>query len=227
MKIGIIGLGNVGATTTYALLLSKIANEFKLFDINEKLLDGQTKDLQDCIWGINKNIKIKKSLVEDMYDCDFVVITAGKNQKPNQSRDELYEENLQIVNNLLCEINKKNKFVGKIILATNPVDRLTNELSVIHKKENIKIISTGVLLDTYRLRLFTNNENDYCSGEHGERVKINTHNNIHIKSNNIPFDFLEEKVRNRALKIIDGKGNTAFGIATAITNIIIKSESEK
>lgn len=210
LNIGVIGCGNVGATTAFGLLHNNLVKDLKLFDINKPLVHGTVCDLQDCIFGINKNINIKYSDLKEMVDCDYVVITAGKNQLPNQSRDELFSENKKIIKDIIKEIGNTK---AKIILATNPVDKLTEE---INQKLNKNIISTGNLLDTYRLRLLTNNMKDYCIGEHGERI------DVVLNGNNRDYSICKTFVRDRALHIIEKKGCTQFGIATAIINIIKK-----
>lgn len=215
-KITMIGCGNVGATTLFALINANCAEEYYVIDQNEKLSLGQIMDLQDST--TSSKLYLAKYSDYGVKESDVVIITAGRNQKPNESRDALLYDNAAIVKNIIENLNKIN-YKGLIMIASNPVDIMTAVAIKYSKLPKERIIGTGTVLDTNRLiNLFGKENVQFVIGEHGDSsVSV-----INQTSNKLTADRedINNEVRKRAGNIISNKGYTAFGIAGAITQII-------
>jgi len=240
MKISIIGCGMVGSSIAYAAVIKGVAEEIVLVDMNKELAIGHAEDLSDGIPFI-KPVKISGGDYDLTKNSDIIVITAGRAQKPDETRLDLLKTNAKIVSSIVQECLKYSKN-PVFIIVSNPVDILTY---VAWKKSNLdkrRIIGTGTTLDTARLRFNLADEfkidsrsiHAYVIGEHGdsEIVSWSTANigGIPIfdvckdcplsKKRNIYFKKIYEKTRNKAYKIIKSKGSTYYGIGLSTVRLI-------
>ena len=119
----IIGCGNVGAATAYALMHSKLLSKMVLIDVNKKKAMGEAEDISHSL-PFNAPMEIIAGDYEDISDCGIVIITAGVNQTPGQTRIDLLQKNAQIFRSIVDNIVKYNR-EAVILVVTNPVDVLT------------------------------------------------------------------------------------------------------
>ncbi len=247
-KIAIIGAGRVGSTFAFSLMISGLAREIVLIDKNEILAEGECMDL---IHGISLAFptKIYSAGPEGCENADIIVITAGANQKPGQTRIDLTKENVAIFKDLVPVIAK---FATNaiIIVVTNPVDVLTYVTLKMSGLSPKRVIGSGTVLDTARLRYMISeycnidpgNVHTYVIGEHGDTelpvwsnstiggIALETYCSDYSKHGNSKSELSEifEKVRNAAYEIIKAKGATNYSIALAlvkITRSILRNEN--
>ncbi len=240
-KVIIIGCGNVGMAYAYALVNQKTyVNELCLIDLDDKKILGEVMDLNHCLPYSPNKIDIKVGSYEDCKDANLIVIAAGANQNPGETRMDLIYKNAKIFKNIIENI-MANEFKGIFLIATNPLDVMTYiTYKYSHMSAN-RVIGSGTFLDTSRMRYLIGKKLDinpknihgYVIGEHGDTEFI-PWSNVNIGLQNIN-DFLsfndkvsiENDVRNAAYEIIDKKGNTSYGIGVClvqITNAILGDE---
>lgn len=230
--IAIIGVGDVGATAAFSLILSKMPIDILLVDIDKKRCRGQILDLQDALAFTNNSAALYQAELSDVGNADIIVIAAGARQKPSQKRIELLAINCAIISSLFDKIGSiKQETV--VIMVTNPVDSLALHAMRYAGLSAQQIIATGTYLDTKRLTGMLSNKlaiaersiDLYVIGEHGdEQVPVWSHATIAEK----PFlsfctaddqDAFTDLVRNRAYEIIECKGATYFGIGVCIADL--------
>ena len=241
-KVIIIGCGNVGMSYAYALLNQRThVNELALIDLNEERVEGEVMDLNHCLAFSPSKMKIKKGDYTDCKDASLIVIAAGVNQKPGETRLSLLQRNASIFKSIVTEV-MKNGFDGVFLIATNPVDIMTYLTQKYSGLPRYKVIGSGTTLDTARLRFLIgdkigvspSNVHGYVLGEHGDSEFI-PWSNINVALQNVK-DFIDEDDRNRieeevktaAYKIINAKGATYYGIGMClvrITNAILGDEN--
>ena len=147
-KIVIVGAGNVGSTFAFSLMISGLAREIVLIDKNDSLAKGECMDLNHGI-SLAHPTKIYAAGFEGCKDADIVVITAGANQKPGQSRTDLVKANVAIFKDLIPEITKHTDN-AILLVVTNPVDILTYVTLKISGFPSNRVIGSGTVLDTDR-----------------------------------------------------------------------------
>jgi L-lactate dehydrogenase len=242
MKVGIIGSGMVGATSAFAIMMRKAASDIVLIDANEKRAIAETQDIMHAV-PFAAATDVYAGNYDDLKDAKIVVIAAGANQKPGETRLDLMEKNAAIMKDIISKTVAVNPNII-FLVATNPVDIITHICVNIAKEFGIpaaRIIGSGTTLDTARFRTLlgnligvdSQNVHAYVIGEHGDS-EVLTWSNIDIGG--VQFeDFIEfrkiefgEKikeqidngVRNAAYKIIGGKGSTYYGIGGAIAKLV-------
>ena len=238
-KVVLIGTGMVGMSMAYSLMNTGGIDELVLIDIDEEKAKGEAMDLNHGLPYSFSKMKIYSGHYEDCRDSDIVVICAGANQKEGQSRLELTKINVKIIKEISLKI-KESGFDGIVIIASNPVDILSY---VVYKTMNIKknrIIGTGTLLDTARMRYllsqFLNVSSDdieaYILGEHGDSSFISWENTYvgckrvleYIEEKDLDIDDLNSiyhDVQNAAYEIIERKKATYYGIGLALNKLIL------
>ena len=247
-KITIIGAGNVGSTFAFSLMISGLAREIVLIDKNDLLAKGECMDLNHGL-SLAHPTKIYASGFEACENSDIVVITAGENQKPGQSRIDLVNANVELFKDIIPKISK---YAGNAILliVTNPVDILTYVTLKISGLQSNRVIGSGTVLDTARLKYMISeyctvdpsNIHAYIIGEHGDTelpvwsnatiagMNIETYCSVYANKTNSKNELSEifDKVKNAAYQIIKAKGATNYSIALAlvkITRSIIRNEN--
>ena len=233
-KIMIVGTGNVGASIAFALLNQRTAvNEIILTDIIAKDAEGEAMDLTDALAVAPSYIKIKNGTYKDAKDCDVVVITAGAAQRPGETRMELLKKNVNILKGMVEQIMESG-FNGIFLVVTNPMDVLTYYTWKFSGLPAEKVIGSGTVLDSARLRfrlgsfLGVNPKSihAYQVGEHGDS-ELTLYSLADLGGQKItsilPKETLKdisEYVRNEAYDIIEKKGATHYGIATCCVQIL-------
>ena len=241
-KVVIIGCGNVGMSYAYALLnQSTYVNRLVLIDINKERIEGEVMDLNHCLPYAPTKISINVGDYDDCSDAKIVVIAAGANQKPGETRTDLINKNASIFKDIVTKVMSSG-FNGIFLVATNPLDVMTYLTYKYSGLPASRVIGTGTSLDTARLRLIigkklcinSKNIEAYVIGEHGDSEFI-PWSNANISLQNIKEFFSEEElntiekdVRNAAYEIINRKGATYYGIGMClvrITNAILGNEN--
>ena len=241
-KVVLIGCGNVGMSYAYALLNQRTyVNELVLIDKDMNRVEGEVMDLNHCLAFAPSKIDIKAGDYNDCNDASIVVIAAGANQKPGETRMDLIKKNSIIFKDIVNKV-MQNGFDGIFVVATNPLDVMSYLTYKYSGLSPNRIIGSGTILDTARLRyLIANrlrinakNVHAYVIGEHGDSEFVPWSNaNIGLQSID---NFLTDKelddicvgVRNAAYEIIDKKGATCYGIGMClvkITNTILGDEN--
>ncbi|HHV96627.1 MAG TPA: L-lactate dehydrogenase [Clostridiaceae bacterium] len=238
-KITIIGAGFVGSTTAYTLMLSGLVSEIAIIDINTQKVEGEVMDLNHGMPFV-RPVKIYNGSYEDCKDSDIIIISAGVNQKPGETRIDLVYRNTQVFKEIIRNILKY--YTDAILLVvTNPVDILTYVTYKISGLPHNKVIGSGTVLDTARLRYLiadhvgidVRNVHGYIIGEHGDS-ELAAWSTVNIAG--IPIDEycdkcqkcekkisqleIFENVKNAAYEIIDRKGATYYAVALAVRRIV-------
>ncbi len=230
----IIGTGNVGASVAYSLINQRTAvNELVLVDINTADAEGEAMDLRDALAVAPSYMKIKAGSYEDARGCDIVVITAGANQKPGETRLDLLKKNAGIFRPMIKEI-MKNGFRGIFLVITNPMDIMTYLTWKYSGLPAEHIIGSGTVLDSARLRLHLSEKlnvhpksiHAFQVAEHGDSefalwstANLSGQPISTLLSKNSLAE-IEDQARNEAYEIIQRKGATHYGIGVCATHII-------
>ena len=241
-KIVLIGCGNVGMAYAYALVNQKeYVDELVLIDINKEKALGEAMDLNHCQAYSPSKIKIRVGDYSDCSDAKIVVIAAGANQNPGETRMDLIEKNSKIFKDIIENV-MNNRFNGIFLVATNPLDVMTYLTLKYSGLPKNKVIGSGTTLDTARLRYILGEKMGVCPknieayviGEHGDSEFI-PWSNANIAYKKIEdvvakeeLEKIEAEVRNSAYEIINRKGATAYGIGMClvrITNAIIENKN--
>lgn len=241
-KVVIIGCGNVGMSYAYALLNQRTyVNKLVLIDLNRERIEGEVADLNHCLPYAPSKISINVGDYKECQDARLVVIAAGANQKPGETRMDLIHKNASIFKNIVDQVMASG-FNGIFLVATNPLDVMTYLTYKYSGLPANQVIGTGTSLDTARLQLMIGkklcinpkNIQGYVIGEHGDSEFI-PWSNANISLQNIKEFFtneelteIENDVRNAAYEIINKKGATYYGIGMAmvrITNAILGNEN--
>ena len=233
-KIMIVGTGNVGASIAFALLNQRTAvNEIILTDIIAKDAEGEAMDLKDALAVSPSYIKIKNGTYKDAKDCDIVVITAGAAQKPGETRMDLLKKNVNILKGMVEQIMDSG-FQGIFLIVTNPMDVMTYYTMKFSGLPTEKVIGSGTVLDSARLRtriasyldINPKSVHAYQIGEHGDsELTLWSLANIGGQpvTKLLPAATrkdISDFVKNEAYDIIDKKGATYYGIATCVAQIL-------
>lgn len=241
-KIVLIGCGNVGMSYAYALLNQRTnVHELVLIDLNEKRIEGEAMDLNHCLAFAPSKINIHVGNYSDCKDATIVVIAAGANQNPGETRMDLINKNSKIFKSIVSEV-MQNGFNGIFLVATNPLDVMTYLTWKYSGLEPNRVMGSGTSLDTARLRYLVGdklgispkNVHAYVIGEHGDSEFVPWSNatvglqNINCFLTNNDLEKICDDVRNAAYDIIDRKGATYYGIGMClvrITNAILGDEN--
>lgn len=232
-KVVIIGCGNVGMSYAYALLNQRTnVMELALIDLDVKRVEGEVMDLNHCLSFAPSKIDIKVGDYSDCKDAKLVVICAGANQNPGESRMDLIHKNSKIFKNIVTNV-VDNGFNGIFLVATNPLDVMTYLTWKYSGFDTSRVIGSGTSLDTSRLRYLVGdklgigpkNIHAYVIGEHGDSEFVPWSNamvGIQKIDKFLSVDELnkiEDDVRNAAYSIINKKGATYYGIGMCLVYI--------
>ena len=238
-KCAIIGCGNVGATTAYRLMISGLFNEIVLIDIDKKRAAGEAEDIAHGI-PFNSPVDIYAGTYNDLDNAGIVIITAGASQKQGETRIDLVQRNTKVFSNIISNISA-TRFDGIILVVTNPVDILTFVTIALSKFDSKKVIGSGTVLDTARLKQLMGNKlgvdarniHTFIIGEHGDSelpvwssanvsgIDITSYcANCASNCNCKTFDSIFYNVRDAAYEIINAKGATYYAIAEAVLRIV-------
>ena len=242
MKIGIVGTGFVGSTAAFALVMQGIGREIVLVDLNQKRAQAEADDIYHAV-PFAQPLQIVSGDYEALKGCELVIIGAGVGQKPGETRLQLLARNAKVFQQVIPSILQ---YAPDAILinATNPVDIMTH-LAAHYAAEfgvpSHRVIGSGTMLDTARFRALlarhvgidSRHVHAYVIGEHGDSEVLAWSN---ARVGGVPIaEFCEERdipltedikleidnnVRNAAYHIIEGKGATYYGVASALAYMV-------
>jgi len=245
-KAAIIGCGNVGAAIAFSIMQKAIFTELVLIDRNRAKAEGEAMDISHGL-AYAASMDIWAGDYSDLADCALVIITAGANQKPGETRLDLIEKNVAILNSIIPQITATS-FDGILMIVTNPVDILTYEAQQISGYPPHRVIGSGTVLDTARLKYILStrlgvdlrNVHAVIIGEHGDSelavwssanisgIDLNEFRELRgFYDHERELREIYEAVRDSAYKIIERKGATSYGIGMAAARIaecIVKDE---
>ena len=234
-KVVIVGAGGmVGASTAYALALRSVVEEIVLIDRTEDMAWGQAADINDAM-GLDRSVSVRPGTYDDIATDDIVVISAGAPQQPNQTRMELLGINVGIMREIIQNI-MKNGAQPYLVVVSNPVDVMTYVALKESGLPKNRVMGTGTTLDTSRLKSLiadglgvnSRDVDAYILGEHGDSSfsTIETAQIGEIPLREYPgytdelVENVEQKIRDRAYKIIETKKSTYFAIGFVVSKIV-------
>lgn len=237
-KLVLVGTGMVGMSMAYALENQGGINELVLIDVLKDKATGEAMDLNHGLAYAPSKISIKSGEYDECKDADIVVITAGLAQKPGQTRLELAQTNAKIMKDITEQVMKSG-FNGIFVVASNPVDLMTYVVSKVSGFPKNKVIGSGTVLDTARLRYLIGerlnvsekNIHAYIMGEHGDSSFVPwSHSYVGCKK---LLDIMREReespeilkqiyteVQQSAYEIIEKKKATYYGIGMGLSKIV-------
>jgi len=237
-KIAVVGCGFVGSASAFALMQSGLFSEIVLLDADKQKAEGEAMDISHGI-PFSRHMKVYAGDYDDIADASIIVVTAGAGQKPGETRLDLVHKNVSIFKSIIPEIAKRN-FQGILLIVANPVDILTQVALKLSGFPENRVIGSGTVLDTARLKyelgehlqVDSRSVHAFIIGEHGDsEIAAWSSANIsgieldrfcemrghfeHEKS----MKAIAERVRNSAYEIIERKHATYYGVAMAVKRI--------
>ena len=237
-KAAMVGCGFVGSASVFALMQSGVFSEMVLIDADKAKAEGEAMDISHGV-AYGKPCKIYAGDYSDVGDASIVIITAGANQKPDETRLDLVNKNVSIMKSIIPEIMKTG-FAGILLIVANPVDILTYVAQKLSGLPESHVIGSGTVLDTARfktelgehLSVDSRSIHAFIIGEHGdsEIAAWNCANVSGIEVNQFcemrghfehdkSMKAIAERVKNSAYEIIQRKRATYYGIAMAVKRI--------
>lgn len=245
-KAAIVGCGFVGASIAFRFLQQGTFSHLVLLDANHAKAEGEAMDLSDGL-PYGSAMEITAGTYDDIADCALVVITAGANQKPGETRLELIDRNIVILRSVLEQITARD-FQGILLVVSNPVDVLTYAAWRLSGYPKERVVGSGTVLDTARFKQLlgkelgvdSRNVHAFIIGEHGDSelavwsganvsgLDLDDFCRIQKKElSGADMERLYQRIRDSANHIIQRKGATYYGIAMAVGRIaecIVKDE---
>lgn len=245
-KAAVIGCGFVGSATAFTLMQSRLFSELVLLDVNMEKADGEAKDIAHGI-PFAGQMKIYAGTYDDAADAAIIIITAGANQKPGETRLDLVQKNTAIYQSIIPDIVKRD-FGGILLIVSNPVDILTYVALKLSGLPENRVLGSGTVLDTARLKyalgehlgVDSRSVHSFIIGEHGDSeiaawsstnvsgIPLNDFCEMRGHFNHdAAMDAIAEKVKNSAYEIISKKQATYYGIAMSVKRIcecIVRNE---
>lgn len=242
MKIAIIGVGSVGSAVATAVQNTGLAHEIVLFDRDGIRARAAAEDLGHAS-AFSYDIKITAaSNYRAIRGCEIVIVAAGANQKPGETRTDLLHKNAAVIEDIIPRVMQNvDAKKAKIIVVTNPLDVMVMLAQKLSKLPVGRVIGTGTMLDSARLKIIlsrqlsvsTRSISSYVLGEHGDSSVVNWES---VSIGGIALDdfcrqakislpqttrkTIEHRVRNAAYEIIRGRGATWDGIGAAVADLL-------
>lgn len=236
-KVAIIGTGAVGISYAYSMLNQGHCDEMVLIDLNRRRVEGEARDLRHGVPYAPTPTKIYAGDYADCADADIVCICAGLPQRPGETRLDLIDNNLKIFHGIVTAVMAAG-FKGIFLVATNPVDVLSYATWKFSGLPKERVIGSGTILDTARLRVCLGHEFQIAPvsidammiGEHGDSV-IAAWSTANIagmplkevleqeENGKERMKKIHDSVRNAAYDIIDAKGATSLAIGMGLSRI--------
>jgi L-lactate dehydrogenase len=238
-RVGIIGTGWVGSSVAISTLHSGVVDELLLCDARQEVAEGEAMDLAHGA-SFYPPAVVRTATVDDMADADVVVVAAGRGGRPGESRLDLLRDNAAVIADIGRRLSQAR---GAIVVVTNPVDVLTQQMTEASRLPASRVIGTGTMLDTARLKQFIGDEigvdphsvHAQVIGEHGDSEVVlwtaarvggvplrSWHGWDHQRETRVA-----DEVRKAAYEIITRKGatNHAIGLVTAdLLQAILRDE---
>lgn len=239
LRIAIVGLGNVGASFAFCLLLRRLAAEIVLIDANRKKAEGEAMDLNHAV-PFGAPTRIWAGDYEDCRGAAVVVITAGAAQRPGETRLQLLDRNLAIFRDIVPKVVRHNSD-ALLLIATNPVDILSYASYRLSGLPSHRVLGSGTILDTARFRYLLGQHfsvdarsvHGLILGEHGDTevpiwslaniagIRLHDYCRLHaMPYEQAAFDKIFTDTRDAAYKIIDCKGATYYAVAVGLMQIV-------
>ena len=239
VRIAVVGAGHVGATFAYTLLLSGLAPEVVLIDTDEQRAEGEAMDLGHAL-PFSRPARVWAGAIEEARGAAITVITAGAGQQPGETRLDLAARNAPIVHDVTPRIAAVNPD-GLIVMATNPVDILTQVAQEASGLPLGRVIGSGTILDTARFRYLIGQHvgvdprsvHGYMIGEHGDTgVAAWSSTSVggvpvaaFAESQGVTFDGeVQERIahdtRRAAYEVIQRKKATYYAIASGLVRLV-------
>ena len=242
MKIGIVGSGLVGATAAYAMVMNGVGREIVMVDKNMARAQAEADDILHAV-PFAYPLRITAGSYADLAESIVVILTAGVNQKPGETRLQLLSRNAAVFREIVPQV-LANTPGALLVVATNPVDvmmHLTAHFAAEYGVSSSRVVGSGTMLDTARFRALLGQQlgidaqhiHCYVVGEHGDS-EVLTWSLITVGG--MPLDEfcrqqavaldgearqrIDEGVRRAAYHIISGKGATYYGIGSALARIV-------
>ena len=241
-KAAMIGCGFVGASSAFALMQSGIFSEMVMIDADHAKAEGEAMDLSHGL-PFARPVKIYAGDYDDIVDAGIIIITAGANQKPGETRMDLTRKNIAVFRQIVPKVVKYAPH-AILLVVTNPCDVLTYVTWKLSGLPANQVIGSGTVLDTSRLRYLLSqhtgvdprNVHTYVLGEHGDTelpawsltsiagMGMDEYCSLCAScqgslSQTVRAEF-DDKVRNAAYRIIEGKGATFYAVALAVRRIV-------
>jgi L-lactate dehydrogenase len=238
-KVAIIGAGFVGASTAFAMALGQGVSEVVLIDVNKEKAIGEALDINHGLCFVGQ-MAVYAGDYSDIADCDVIIITAGLNRKPGETRLDLAKKNVSIAKEITENIMKYYTH-GVILVVANPVDILTYKIQKWSGLPNGRVFGTGTVLDSSRFRYLlaekfnvdVKNIHGYIIGEHGD-TQLPLWSATHIAGMKIEeyakeygdlFNdevkaAISEQAKVAGATIIKNKGATYYAIAITVNTIV-------
>ena len=237
-KIVIVGAGFVGSTIAYTIMCGGLFNDIVLIDLNKDKAEGDAMDMAHGVSFV-KPVNVYSGDYNECADADIVVITAGANQKPGETRLDLLKRNSGIIRGIVKNIMEFAPPDIILLTVTNPVDILTY---VAYKASGLpknQVLGSGTVLDTSRLKYMISKHTDvdarnchtYIIGEHGDSevaawsitniagMSMEEYARRTGKCTESDLEEMYTKVKHAAYEIIDKKGATYYAIGLAVARI--------
>ena len=238
-KIVIVGAGFVGSTTAYTIMLGGLFSEIVIIDIDKNKAEGDALDIAHGV-ALNKPVKVIAGDYDECKDADIVVITAGANQTPGETRTDLLKRNTGIIKSITENIMKHAPDDIILLTVTNPVDILTYVTYKVSGLPKNQVLGSGTVLDTARLKYLISkktgidarNCHTYIIGEHGDSevaawsitniggMSMQEYCTFTGRCSIDDLDKMYNEVKNAAYEIISKKGATYYAIAVAVARIV-------
>ncbi len=242
MKVGIVGCGMVGSSAAFAMIMSGIGREIVLVDRNTARAEAEADDLFHAV-PFAHNLRVKAGGYSDLANASVVVLTAGVNQKPGETRLELLGRNKAVFEEIVPQVLKYAPG-AMIVVASNPVDvmtHLTANIAMRYGMSSNRVIGSGTMLDTARFRTLvgealqvdSHHVHAYVIGEHGDSEVLTwslaTVAGLHLDEychslgiclHEHQKQIIDDRVRGAAYRIIQGKGSTYYGIGSALARLV-------
>lgn len=237
-KAALIGCGFVGSASAFALMQSGLFSELVMIDADKKRAEGEALDISHGV-PFARPMKIYEGDYDDIADASVIIITAGANQKPDETRLDLVHKNVDIFKKIIPEIARRN-CRGILLIVSNPVDILTYVAVKLSGFDENRVIGSGTVLDTARLKyelgehlkVDSRTIHAFIIGEHGDSeiaawssanvsgIPINTFCEMrgHYQHQKAMSD-IAETVKNSAYEIIEKKKATYYGIGMSVKRI--------
>ncbi|MCR5801111.1 MAG: L-lactate dehydrogenase [Lachnospiraceae bacterium] len=237
-KVAMIGCGFVGSASAFALMQSGMFSEMVMIDANVAKAEGEALDISHGV-PYARPMKIYAGTYDDIVDAAIIVISAGANQKPGETRLDLVKKNIAIFRSIMNELTSR-KVEGILLIVANPVDILTAAAQKLSGLPENRVLGSGTVLDTARFKYLlgehlgvdTRNVHAFILGEHGDsEIAVWSSANV----SGVPVnEFCElkgyhdhersmkeiaDQVKNSAYEIIEKKQATYYGIAMGVRRI--------
>lgn len=238
-KCAIIGCGFVGATIAFALTQKSLFSELVLIDSNHAKAEGEAMDLSHGL-PFAHPMKVYAGDYKDIADCYLIIITAGTAQRPNETRLDMVHKNVEIFKSIIPNITKYNNS-AILLVVSNPVDILTYCTIKLSGFPAGRVLGSGTVLDTARLKYHLGQQlcvdsrsiHAFIIGEHGDSelavwssanvsgIDLEDFHGLCSSCREVSFNQTYENVRDSAYEVIERKGATYYGIAMAVTKIVL------